>query len=136
MKEYGYIGMSADILHIGHIRVLKKCRAMCNHLIVGLMTDECIRKYKGNDPSVPYKQRKEILESVEGVDWVIPQDSFAYGHNIMTVKDFWKDDFIIFDSEEHKRTGADIIFPRTEGISSTDIKRRIYETFVPCKCST
>jgi glycerol-3-phosphate cytidylyltransferase len=131
--KYGYAGMSADIIHIGHIRFIKKCKAMCNHLIIGLMTDDCIRDYKGRPPTVPYAERKEILESIRGVDWVIPQERFEYGHNIETIRDFWREDFVIFDSAEHNRKGADIILSRTDGVSSTDIKRRIYETFIPCQ---
>jgi len=127
IAEYGYVGMSADILHIGHIRFLKKCRSMCRHLIVGLMTDDCIRQYKGKPPITPYAQREEILNALEGVDWIIPQDTFEYGHSIETIRNFWREDFVIFDSAEHNRKGADIILPRTEGISSTEIKRKIFE---------
>lgn len=128
--EYGYIGMTADILHIGHIRFIKKCAGMCKKLIVGVMTDECVEEYKGYKPIMSYAERAEIIESINGVNWVIPQDTFQYGHNIQTMQRFWRGDFIVFDSEEHKRNGADIIVTRTEGISSTDIKRRIYENFV------
>jgi cytidyltransferase-like protein len=133
IAEYGYVGMSADILHIGHIRFIKKCQSMCRRLIIGLMTDDCIEEYKGQVPVMPYKEREEILLSIQGVDWIIPQYTFEYGHSIERMKQFWGDDFVVFDSAEHNRKGADIILPRTEGISSTDIKQRIYETFIPCQ---
>ena len=44
--KYGYIGMTADFLHIGHINAIKECKNHCKNLIVGVMTDECVKSYK------------------------------------------------------------------------------------------
>ncbi len=57
----------------------------------------------------------------------ILQRDFEFPHHVLTLKNFWKDRFIIFDSEEHRRKGHDILIPRTKGISSTKIRENINE---------
>lgn len=128
--KFGYWAGAVDLIHYGHIRAIKYCAYKCENLIVGLMTDASIFRYKEHLPIMRYEERKEVLESIRWVAHVIPQDDFEYGHSVMSIKSFWKEDFIIFDSEEHKREGADVIVPRTQGISSTNIKRRVYENLI------
>lgn len=127
LPSFGYWAATADIIHQGHVRAIKFCASKCRNLIVGLMTDECVAKYKKIHPVIAYEQRKEVIESIKGVAWVIPQETFEYGHAIMRIKEFWEDDFIIFDSPEHRRNGHDIVVPRTDGISSSRIKQIILE---------
>jgi len=118
MQDIGYCSLAADILHIGHIRYIKKCSKKCTRLIVGVMTDEAIKKYKGRFPIMPYPQRKEILQNIKGVWRTVPQNSF------MPLKQNMKVD-IYFDSMEHQRSPATVFFKRTKGISSTLIKDKI-----------
>lgn len=62
-----------DIFHQGHLNILKKSKALCDYLIVGVSTDELILKSKGRLPLIPYEERVSILESNKYVDEVIPQ---------------------------------------------------------------
>ena len=68
----GYACGVFDLLHIGHINLLKNAKTMCDKLIIGLSTDECI-KYKFKNTFLKYNERKKILEAIKYVDCVIPQ---------------------------------------------------------------
>lgn len=122
-SKYGYLGMTADFLHIGHIKAMKESLVYCNNLIIGLMTDECVKEYKGNFPIMDFQERKEVLESIKFIHKVVGQDSFEFPHHIIRLKEFYGDQFLIFDSTEHKRKGFDILIERTKGISSSDFKK-------------
>ena len=115
----GYCAVAADILHVGHINFIRKCWFMCNDLTVGVMSDDCIKKYKGESPVMYEQDRMEIIRSLKYVKDVILQDTFELPSH--ECYDF------IFDSIEHQRKGADCYLPLTEGISSTIIKERIIE---------
>ena len=117
MQDIGFVALAADILHVGHIRYINKCAKRCKRLIVGVMTDESIREYKGEKPIITYKQRKEILQSIKGVWKTVPQKTFE----LKKVKGV----DVYFDTEEHRREPATVFFKRTEGISSTLIKDNI-----------
>ena len=111
---YGYCALTADFLHIGHINYLLECREKCKWLIVGIMSDDCVEKYKGRKPIMNQNQRADIVRYLSMVDEVWLQKTFEFPRWI--IKDY---NFTIFDSDEHKREGADIIIPYTKGISST-----------------
>ncbi len=119
---YGYCGMTADFLHIGHINLLKECRKKCDYLVVGIMSDECVKEYKGHYPLMDQNSRVEIVQNLSLVDFVVIQKTFEYPQEIID-----DEEIIIFDSPEHKRKGADIIIPRTEGVSSTQFRERANE---------
>jgi len=118
----GYCAVAADILHIGHIRFIEKCKALCSYLIVGIMTDKCIQQYKGKLPVMDEWDRLRIIENLKPVDKVMFQDTFEY--NLEELKNIYRVE-VIFDSVEHRRSGADVYLPFTEGISSTLIKEKI-----------
>jgi len=122
LAKFGYVGMTADFLHIGHIEMISQCRKKCGKLIVGIMTDECVTEYKGKAPIMNQQQRSDIVRAIRYVHKVIYQDTFEFPHHVLRLKEFYNDDFIIFDSEEHKRKGADVFIPRLEGISSSQYK--------------
>ena len=69
----GYTCGVYDYIHIGHINLLKNAKSLCDVLIVGLSTDECV-KYKFKNTIIDYESRKVILESIKYVDTVIPQN--------------------------------------------------------------
>lgn len=114
---YGYCGMTADFLHVGHIRFLRRCKGHCDHLIVGVMSDDCVEQYKGKRPIMNERERQEILRAIEDVDSVTLQTTFEFPKQIVD-----DPDFVVFDSDEHRRIGADIIFTRTAQISSSQFK--------------
>ena len=129
----GYAAVTADILHIGHIIFLQKARQKCDFLWVGVMSDEYIRQVKGREPIMAWEERSEIVRLLRMVDGVIKQE--AYEFDIQKIKGEYEVNVII-DSQDHKgkRAGADIIIDffggeREGGISSTDIRKRIYETY-------
>lgn len=91
-----YIAISADILHHGHINLIKKASEYGN-LIIGVLTDEVVATYK-RFPVLDYKQRSFIIENIEGVSKVVPQDSLDYAKNLKKFKpdyvfhgDDWKE---------------------------------------------
>jgi glycerol-3-phosphate cytidylyltransferase len=123
IPRYGYCALTADFLHIGHIRFLKQCKQHCQFLIVGIMTDECVQKYKKKKPIMTYEQRKEIIESLEFVALTHPQTTFEFPDSLKRSKIIFGKDLIIFDNKRHNRRGADMLFPYMEGISSTKFRR-------------
>ena len=116
MRIFGYCAVTADFLHIGHLNFLEACRKQCRHLTVGIMTDSCVEKYKKRKPIMNQEDRARLVMSLKCVDMVAFQDTFEFPD---------LPDFIIFDSEEHKRKGAEIFVPRMEGISSTMLREAI-----------
>ena len=83
-KKIVYVGLSADILHEGHINILK-IAAKLGDVTVGLLTDYAISTYK-KFPNLKYKQRAIILKSLKYVKSVIPQDTLDYTKNLKILK--------------------------------------------------
>lgn len=120
--KIGYCAVTADILHYGHIRFLKACKDKCCHLIVGVMSDEAVKSYKGRKPLMNLCERMELVGALSMVDEVTIQLSYTLPK--LNGVD------IYFDSEEHKRKGANILIPRTKNISSSLIKKRIVNEYL------
>ena len=140
-KKIVYVGLSADILHAGHINILKIASSY-GEVIVGLLTDEAIASYK-KVPYLDFKQRKIVLESMKHVTKVIPQETLDYVENLNIIKphyvvhgDDWKSgiqkktrDRVI---KVLKKWSGKLIEPRyTKDISSTIIKNKIFEVSFP-----
>jgi|TARA_B100000780_G_scaffold261910_1_gene214666 phosphoenolpyruvate mutase len=134
-KKIVYVGLSADILHEGHINIIKTANQYGN-VIVGLLTDEAIASYK-NIPYLDYKKRKIVVENIKYVSKVIPQYTLDYVENLNLIKpnyvvhgDDWKSgvqkktrDRVI---KTLKKWSGKLIEPRyTRNISSTEIKNKI-----------
>ena len=117
------VDMSATIIHHGHIRLLKKAFEY-GDIIVGLTTDEEILKVKGYYPELDYESRKEILESIKYVKEVVPT---SWKIDNKTLKKF-EIDFLIHgdDNSNDISTEKRIIFPRTEGVCSSDIRKKSF----------
>lgn len=75
-----YIAMSADIVHPGHLNVIRR-GAELGQVVVGLLTDEAIASYK-QPPLMTYDQRREVVHSIKGVDRVVPQTTLDYRPNL------------------------------------------------------
>jgi len=129
----GYACGVFDLLHIGHINLLKNAKTMCDKLIIGLSTDECI-KYKFKNTIIKYNERKKILESIKYVDCVIPQtDTDKYDawkkikFNILFVGDDWfnTDKWIKYESQLKNHNVKIVYFPYTKECSTTIIKKKI-----------
>ena len=83
-KKTVYIGMSADILHHGHLNIINEGKKLGN-VIVGLLTDEAIASYK-RLPLIKYSDRKTIIENVKGVERVVAQETLDYSSNLKKIK--------------------------------------------------
>ena len=119
-----------DLLHHGHVNLLERASALGDSLIVGLSTDEFNDK-KGKKAALTYEQRKFVLESIKYVNTVIPENDWEQkiqdvkNHNIdiFVMGDDWKGKFDFL--EEHCEV---VYLPRTEGISTTQIKEVVKNT--------
>ena len=83
-KELVYVPMAVDILHPGHINIIKEA-AKYGQVIVGLFSDKAIKSYK-RVPYMNYEMRKIIIENVKGVDEVICQEIKDYSPNLIKLK--------------------------------------------------
>ena len=83
-KKIVYVGLSADILHNGHINILKIANSY-GDVCVGLLTDQAIASYK-NIPYLDYKKRKVVIENIKYVKKVIPQKTLDYVENLNLIK--------------------------------------------------
>ena len=79
-KKIVYVGLAADIVHEGHINILKTA-ARLGYVVVGLLTDKAIASYK-KLPYLEYNQRKIILQNIKYVDQVIEQKTLDYVENL------------------------------------------------------
>jgi len=79
-----YVGMSADLIHHGHINIFNEAKKL-GKVIVGILTDEALASYK-RLPLIPYNQRKIIVENIKGVDEVVPQETLDYVPNLRKIK--------------------------------------------------
>ena len=114
-----------DLLHYGHIRLLKRAKALGDYLIVALSTDE-FNNLKGKKAYHDYKTRKEMLESIRYVDLVIPEDNWEqktedvkkYNVDTVVMGSDWTGKF------DFLKDYCELIYlDRTEGISTTKIKK-------------
>jgi glycerol-3-phosphate cytidylyltransferase len=110
-----------DLLHYGHIRLLKRAKALGDYLIVALSTDE-FNKLKGKKAYYNYLERKEFLESIRYVDLVIPES--AWDQKASDIKDYRINIFVMGSDWRGKfDTLGCMYIPRTKEISTTKIKK-------------
>ena len=136
-KKKVYVGLSVDIIHEGHINILKTANKY-GEVIVGLMTDEAIASYK-MIPYLNYERRKFIVQNIKYVKKVIPQKTLSYVSNLNLIKpdyvvhgDDWKKGIQKQTRLEVIKTlrkwSGKLIEPKyTKNISSSLIKNRILE---------
>ena len=79
-----YVGMSADLVHPGHLNVISEARKL-GSVMVGLLTDRAIASYK-RLPYMAYEQRRQVIENIKGVDRVVPQETLDYEPNLRTYR--------------------------------------------------
>lgn len=113
-----------DLIHRGHINILKRARELGDTLIVGLSTDQ-FNEIKNKRCYYTYEERKYILEAIKYVDTIIPENTWE--QKIVDIKNNQIDIFVMGDDwngkfdflKEYCRV---IYLPRTEGISTTKVK--------------
>lgn len=67
----GYVPGAFDMFHVGHLNVINSARPHCTELVVGVVTDEVLRRAKGRPPVVPLEERLEVVAAIRGVDLVV-----------------------------------------------------------------
>lgn len=137
MSKNVYVGMSADLVHVGHLNVLKRA-AELGEVTVGLLTDAAIASYK-RLPYMAFEQRKAVVEALKGVARVVPQTTLDYVPNLRELKP----DFVVHGDDWRegvqrrtrqavidvlKEWGGELVeVPYTEGISSTQLNKALKE---------
>jgi len=132
-----YVGMSADLVHPGHMNILKEA-AKLGEVTVGLLTDKAIASYK-RVPYMNYEQRRDVIENIKGVKEVIPQHTLDYRPNLEALKpdyvvhgDDWKEGVQAKTRQQVIDTlakwGGKLVEPSyTAGISSTQLNKSLKE---------
>ncbi|MDB6213769.1 glycerol-3-phosphate cytidylyltransferase [Gemella haemolysans] len=115
-----------DLLHYGHINLLRRAKSLGDYLIVGLSTDEFNNKDKNKECYFDYENRKSLLDAVRYVDLVIPEKNWE--QKISDIRKYNVDVFVIGDDWEGKFDylkdfGVEVVYlPRTKEISTSKIK--------------
>ena len=137
-KTVVYTSGTFDMLHANHIKMIEYARALGDILIVGVNTDELIESYKST-PIIPFDERIALIKALKYPDIVIPQRSLDHADK---VKKLNFDVFVVGDDwtgkyDYLKELGVDVVyFPYGAGVSSTNLKQKIYENFENMKKKT
>lgn len=116
-----------DLLHYGHINLLRRAKQYGDYLIVALSTDDFNWNQKRKKCYFSFDKRKALLEAIRYVDLVIPEESWnqkvtdvrEYHIDTFVMGDDWKGEFDFLQDE-----GVDVVYlPRTPEVSTTQIKR-------------
>lgn len=119
-----------DLLHYGHIELLKRAKSLGDYLVVALSTDEFNLGSKQKKSYFPYEKRKRLLEAVRYVDLVIPEESWdqklsdieMYHIDTLVMGDDWAGKFDYIEQQ----TDANVVYlPRTPEVSTTKIKEEL-----------
>ena len=119
-----------DLLHYGHINLLRRAKQYGDYLIVALSTDEFNWNEKNKKCFFSYEQRKQLLESIRYVDLVIPEENWDQKRT--DVKEYHIDTFVMGDDWKGKfdflNDLCEVVYlPRTPEISTTQIKQELQE---------
>ena len=116
-----------DLLHYGHIRILKRAKELGDYLVVALSTDE-FNATKGKKAYHSYETRKKMHEAIRYVDLVIPENNWE--QKIQDIKDYkidvvvMGDDWAGSDKFDYLKDYSEVVFlERTPGVSTTMIKQ-------------
>ena len=117
-----------DLLHYGHINLLRRAKELGDYLIVALSTDEFNWNQKQKVCYFTYEQRKQLLEAIRYVDLVIPEENWE--QKVSDVKEFRVDTFVMGNDWEGKfdflKDHCEVVYlPRTPEISTTQIKQEL-----------
>lgn len=128
MKKIGYTTGVFDMLHIGHLNILRRAKLECDYLIVGITTDELSTNEKNKTPVIPFSERMELVESIKFVDEVVPQTSYDklvalnnINFDVMFVGDDWKntEKWNLIEAKFNERGVRIMYFPYTSHTSSS-----------------
>lgn len=118
-----------DLLHYGHINLLRRAKALGDYLIVAISTDEFNWNEKGKRCYFSYEERKLLIEAIRYVDLVIPET--CWEQKLTDVREYHVDTFVMGDDWTGKfdflrQTGVEVVYlPRTPEVSSTQIRQEL-----------
>jgi glycerol-3-phosphate cytidylyltransferase len=130
-QRIGYVPGVFDLFHIGHLNILKRARAQCDHLIAGVVIDSAVEKMKGYRPIVPFEERIEIVRAIGCVDEAVTDTSrdkrvvwADHRFDIIFKGSDWKDtDKGRLLEAEMAEVGATVLYlPYTQHTSSTMLR--------------
>ncbi len=141
MKKYriGYTCGVFDLLHVGHLNLLEKCKEFCDILVVGVCDDEYVRTIKHKEPVISQEDRVRLLQALKCVDVaelvdiattndkMIARERFHF--DVLFSGDDWKGTERYLKTEEQfSKIGVSIEYlPYTKGISTSDLRARILQ---------
>ena len=119
-----------DLLHYGHINLLRRARALGDYLIVALSTDQFNHDSKNKVCYFTYEERQQLLESIRYVDLVIPEENWE--QKVRDVREYHVDTFVMGDDWAGKfdflKEYCEVVYlPRTPEISTTKMKQDMQE---------
>ena len=136
----GYTCGVYDLFHVGHLNLFERCKKECDYLIVGVCSDDYVRKIKNKEPMINETDRARIVNSLkcvdraeivsidETLDKLLAWEKFKF--NILFSGDDWKGTERFFSTEKsfkEKNIDLEIIFfPYTTGVSTTKIKNDLF----------
>jgi phosphoenolpyruvate phosphomutase len=137
MKKQVYVAMSADLVHPGHLNIIKRAGEL-GDVTIGLLTDPAVASYK-RLPYMTFEQRKEVVENLKGVSHVVPQETLDYVPNLR----LYRPDFVVHGDDWREGVQRDVRqsviealaewggelveIPYTKGISSTQLNQALKE---------
>ncbi len=130
-KTIVYTSGTFDMFHTNHLKMINYARALADTLIVGVSTDELVSSYK-SPPIIPFVERFQIIEALKATDIVIPQHTLDHTE---IVKKLHIDAFVVGDDwfgkyDYLEELGVKVFyFPYGNGVSSTSLKKTIYESY-------
>lgn len=130
-KTIVYTSGTFDMFHVNHLKMIHYSRGLGDLLIVGVSTDELVSSYKA-PPIIPFTERFQIIEAIKSVDIVIPQHTLDHTD---IVKKLHIDAFVVGDDwwgkyDYLENLGVKVFyFPYGNGVSSSSLKKTIYETY-------
>jgi len=119
-----------DLFHIGHLNLIRNAKGLGDKLIVGVSTDECVKREKGKTTVISYKDRAEIIRALKYVDCVVPQYTRDKTKLIQTLKP----DILVVGGDWDRLKGQEVLekmggrvvfFPYTKTISTTELIKKI-----------
>lgn len=129
-----YTSGSWDLLHLGHINMIRRSRELGDRLIVGVSTDELIEAYKGMKPIIPFEERLELIRALRWADEVVVQHQLVpipvlteFQVSVVTIGDDWVGKHLD-GLEWMKAHGGTVVYlSYTPGVSTTSIKKKILD---------
>ena len=134
MKKYkvGYTQGVYDMFHIGHLNLLNNARDLCEHLIVGVNSDELVTQYKHKLPVIPEEERRLIVANIKAVDAREIVDTLdkvenykRFHYDAVFIGDDWKGNARWTQTEKDLAPfGVDVVYlPHTKGVCSTELRK-------------